>query len=116
VNKINETKVTNEVKTKTMKFSTSSIFVKISFIIGLSAIVAGSVTVGIVYAIQPNPWIILAFYILMSLLGLTGTITGGIAFKEGKNIFSILGFIFSLGVSAFFIYGIIFISALIAQS
>lgn len=89
-------------KRKLEKFQKSPAFVRASFIIGIITLVVSViyvVTAGFLLHCGPIP-----LYLMSSLtlaLAVAGTILGGISFREEKNVYGILGFIFNLIVIGF---------------
>ena len=72
-------------------------FVRASFIIGiitLLLVVVYIVTAGFLLHYGPIPLYLITSLILA--LAVAGAILGGISFREGKNVYGILGFIFNL--------------------
>ncbi len=82
---------------KVGKFQRSPLYIRSSFIIGIITVllvVVYIVTAGFLWHYGPVPAYL--FCSLTLALAVAGTILGGISFREGKNIYGILGFIFNL--------------------
>ena len=92
----NVTNIHKEKKTDKIKFSTSSKIVRSAFIIGIINILLIGIFLLIIYFIQPDPLIIYLLMAIFFTISLSAMIANCLAFKKGKNIFNILGFIFNL--------------------
>jgi len=110
LNNITETKK-EKVNTEKIKFKDNSKLVQSSFIIGIIAITLTIIFFTIISVLQPKLWIVYTIYSLLVAIGIIGLIISSIAFRDGKNIYSILGFIFSFLTASIFIGGIIVLAA-----
>ncbi|NHK31329.1 MAG: hypothetical protein FK730_08255 [Asgard group archaeon] len=78
-------------------FSRSHLFVRLSFLFGITTILLSVLHVLIAGVIvHLGIWANNLFCSLISTLAITGIILGGLSFRNGKNIFTILGFIFNI--------------------
>ncbi|HUT80798.1 MAG TPA: hypothetical protein VMZ29_06295 [Candidatus Bathyarchaeia archaeon] len=93
----NVTEIKKEkVNTGKIKFTDNSKLVRSSFIIGITVLLLLTIFIVIVIFVQPDPWIMYTISSIFLAISLSGLILNCIAFKYGKNVFNILGFIFNL--------------------
>ena len=111
--KTEERDFTTQKKKNITKFEDCSLFVQASFIIAIIMSVITLLSYGVYqwlimglfgeYAIVIS-YIIYSIFLIVAIIG---TVFGEISFKEGKNIYDIIGFIVNLliiGAMAFYIY------------
>lgn len=85
-----------EPKTMAGKFLNSPILARRTFIIGITAFSLFLIFVSIFTIIQRGIIYDLVLYSLFFVLALSGIIVGGISFRDGKNVFGIIGFILNI--------------------
>ena len=95
------------------KYKDSSRLIQASFIIAIIMTIITILTYGLyqgfIMGLLGNSTIIISYiiYSIFLVVAIIGTIFGGFSFKEGKNIYGIIGFIVNLliiGGMAFYIY------------
>ena len=102
---------TDENNQKSNKFQKSPMFAQVSFIISIISILF-AILLSVIQVITQKPGII-TLTILSSIiltLAVIGTIFGGLSFRDGKNVFGILGFTFNLIMIAYNIFAIYAVS------
>ncbi len=95
---VNEETSQEPVEPKTMagKFLNSPILARRTFIIGIAAFSLFLIFVSIFTIIQRGIIYDLVLYSLFFVLAFSGIIVGGISFRDGKNVFGIIGFILNI--------------------
>ena len=90
-----------EPKRKEGKFRKSPILVRRTFIIAITAFSLFLIYGSIEAIIQQGLLASIVLYSLFLVLALSGIIVGVISFRDGKNVFGIIGFILNLFLVAF---------------
>ncbi len=96
-----------EPKREEGKFKKSPILARRTFIIGITAFSLFLVYGSIEAIIQRGLIASIVLYSLFFVLALSGIIVGGISFRDGKNVFGIIGFFLNI-ISAAVIAGALF--------
>ena len=92
---------------KSSIFKNSSILVRISFIVGVVSLLITAILFILMFSIQPYYWILYIIYSILIATGIGGITLSSIAFRNGKNVYNILGFIFNLIIVILFIIAIV---------
>lgn len=93
---------------KSNRIQNKATFSRISFIIGIVSIVL-AVLLSIIVVVTQKPGIITVTILtaIFLFIALIGTISGGLSFRIGKDVYGILGFIFNLIMIAYNIVALI---------
>ena len=93
-------------KQKTSRFKDRPIFARTTFLIGITAIIiTGILMVLSAYSSMGTIFLIILLC-LTFVFAIVGAIFGGLSFRKGINVFSVIGFILNLILVAALPYGI----------
>jgi len=90
---------------KQNKFQQSHVLTKTTFIVGIISLGFVGISLGIMNSITRVAVFVMDGLIIA--IAISGSIIGGFSIKKERNVFGIIGFIFSLLVMVFLIVGLI---------